>query len=174
MVEEPAAKAAQPQWLQVIHSPLNKVVEAVKAKLGDAVEEAVVTQPRRATIAVKREAMLDAARFLRELGFSHVISVSGVDYPRENAVHVVYHASSYTSGELRSSILALRARLPRENPAVASLTRVWPSAEYHERETFEMFGVEFEGHPRLERLLLPETWDSAPPLRKEFRLPGRT
>ena len=57
--------------------------------------------------------------------------------------------------------------------SMPSLVEVWPGAEYHERETFEMLGVTFTGHPDMRGILLPEDWDDIPPLRKDFRSPGR-
>ncbi|MEM3168570.1 MAG: NADH-quinone oxidoreductase subunit C, partial [Nitrososphaerota archaeon] len=64
-------------------------------------------------------------------------------------------------------------KLPRDEPEMPSLTQVWRSAEYHERETFEMLGVRFVGHPDLRRLLLPEWYSDIPPLRKDFKPAGR-
>ena len=63
--------------------------------------------------------------------------------------------------------------MERESPKVPSLTDVWTGADYHERETFEMLGIVFEGHPDLRRLLLPEDWNDIPPLRKDYSNPGR-
>jgi len=117
---------------------------------------------------------MDAASYLNDnFGYDHVISVSGVDYLKDNEMEVVYHAATYGNAELSDLVIALAARLPRDNPKTPSLIAVWPSAEYAERETFEMVGIVFEGHPKMERLILPEDWHEIPPLRKDYRNPGR-
>jgi NADH-quinone oxidoreductase subunit C len=69
--------------------------------------------------------------------------------------------------------MALSTKLDKANPRMPSLNDVWPSCEYHEREVYEMFGVVFEGHPDLRRLLLPEYWMDMPPMLKEYEPPGR-
>ena len=72
-----------------------------------------------------------------------------------------------------SSVFAFALKLPRDNPRTPTLISVYRGVEYHERETFEMLGVILVGHPRLERLLLPEDWADIPPLRKDFSIKGR-
>ncbi|MCS7142716.1 MAG: NADH-quinone oxidoreductase subunit C [Aigarchaeota archaeon] len=112
------------------------------------------------------------ASFLKERGFDHVKGVTGCDLialkPSEDAIEVIYHVGSYSVNELKGTVVSLATKVPRSDPRLASLVDVWPSAEYHERETYEMLGVTFEGHPRLKRLLLPEWWSDKPPLRKDF------
>jgi len=103
----------------------------------------------------------------------HAESVSGTDYPKDNQIEVVYHLGSYTVEDLIPKILALSTRTNRDEARLPSLINIFKSVEYHERETFEMLGVYFEGHPRMERFLLPEDWADIPPLRKDFRIKGR-
>ena len=107
------------------------------------------------------------------MGFDHAESVSGTDYPKDNQIEVVYHLGSYTVEDLIPKILALSTRTNRDEARLPSLINIFKSVEYHERETFEMLGVYFEGHPRMERFLLPEDWADIPPLRKDFRIKGR-
>jgi len=122
---------------------------------------------------VAPETLKEAGLFARdELGFDHFATVSGVDYPSKNEIEVVYFVGSVRPG-MEDLVIALATRVPRDAPAVQSLVEVWSGAEYHERETFEMLGVRFTGHPDLRRILLPEDWDDIPPLRKDFRSPGR-
>lgn len=150
-----------------------EIVDGITAELGEDVVE-VDIKPRRIKVKVKPERIIDAAVYIKdELGFDHVASVSGVDYPKDNELEVVYHIAAYEREDLRDLVIALAARLPREDPKTPTLTGIWPSSEYSERETYEMVGIIFEGHPRLERLILPEDWSDIPPLRKEFRNPGR-
>jgi NADH-quinone oxidoreductase subunit C len=69
--------------------------------------------------------------------------------------------------------MSLTTRTSRDGATLPSLISVFRSVEYHERETYEMLGVFFEGHPRNDRFLLPEDWADIPPLRREFRIKGR-
>ena len=144
--------------------------------------EIVYVKPNRIRVNVKKEEIIDVATFIRdELNFDHAESVSGVDYPADNQIEVVYHLGSYTDTSLVKKILALATRAPREdNPRpgndstiLPSLRDVFPSVSFHERECFEMLGVYFDGHPDNRRLLLPEDWADIPPLRKDFALKGR-
>jgi NADH:ubiquinone oxidoreductase subunit C len=80
---------------------------------------------------------------------------------------------SYGTETMGGHIMALATRTSRNDARSPSLIDVFRSVEYHERETFEMLGVYFEGHPRNERFLLPEDWADIPPLRREFRIKGR-
>jgi NADH:ubiquinone oxidoreductase subunit C len=130
-------------------------------------------KPRRLKFTVAPETIKDAAYFARgELGFDHFATVSGTDYIAKNEIEVIYFVGSVKPG-LEDLVIAIASRTPRDSPMVPSLVVVWPGAEYHERETFEMLGVRFEGHPDLRGILLPEDWDDIPPLRKDFKSPGR-
>src|SRR3972149_1784651 len=115
----------------------------------------------------------DGAKAVKGLGFDQVMSAGGTDFPKEDVFALDYHLISVDNEDLKKIIFDLSTKIPRKEPKISSLISVWPSAEYHEQETFEMLGIMFEGHPRMERLLLPEDWDDIPPLRKEFQLPGR-
>ena len=144
--------------------------------------EIVYVKPNRIRVNVKKEEIIDVASFIRdELQFDHAESVSGVDYPEDKQIEVVYHLGSYTDPSLSKQILALATRTPREdvphpgndNTKLPSLRDVFPSVSFHERECFEMLGVYFDGHPDNRRLLLPEDWADIPPLRKDFAIKGR-
>ena len=144
--------------------------------------EIVYVKPNRIRVNVKKEEIIDVASFIRdELQFDHAESVSGVDYPEDKQIEVVYHLGSYTDPLLSKQILALVTRAPREDvphpgndsTKLPSLRDVFPSVSFHERECFEMLGVYFEGHPDNRRLLLPEDWADIPPLRKDFAIKGR-
>ncbi len=144
--------------------------------------EIVYVKPNRIRVNVKKEEIIDVASFIRdELQFDHAESVSGVDYPEDKQIEVVYHLGSYTDPSLSKQILALVTRTPREDvphpgndsTKLPSLRDVFPSVSFHERECFEMLGVYFEGHPDNRRLLLPEDWADIPPLRKDFAIKGR-
>jgi len=155
----------------------DKLVE----KFGDKVEVAFVKEDR-IRINVSNENVHEVAEFIRDgLNYDHAESVSGVDFPQDKEIEVVYHLGSYTDSSLARQILVLATRAPREeNPIpgndatkLPSLRDVFYSVEFGEREVFEMLGVYFEGHPDNRRLLLPEDWADLPPLRKDFAIKGR-
>jgi len=148
------------------------LAERLKAQFAEA--DVKILRPRRLKVSVKVENLEAAATFLKnEIGFDHCIAVSGTDYPKQDCIELAYHLTSISFMHHRPIVVILSSRLPRSNPVAPSLVKVWSGANFHERETWEMLGVTFEGHPNLERLLLPEDWNEGPPLRKDYRLPGR-
>lgn len=157
------------------------LADKITQKFSSKAELAYIKQDR-IRINVKKEDIKDVALYIRdELNFDHAESVSGVDYPAENKIEVVYHLGSYTDPDLSKQILALATSAPREtdpNPGrdstrLPSLREIFYSVEFHERECFEMLGVYFDDHPDNRRLLLPEDWADIPPLRKDFSIKGR-
>ncbi len=155
--------------------------DKITTKFGTKAEIAFI-KPSRIGINVDKDNIKEVATFLRDsLGFDHAESVSGVDYPKDKEIEVVYHLGSYTDPQLSKQIVALATRVPREdnpnpghdNTKLPSLRDIFYSVEFHEREVFEMLGVYFEGHPDNRRLLLPEDWADLPPLRKDFKIKGR-
>jgi NADH-quinone oxidoreductase subunit C len=103
-----------------------------------------------------------AARVMEEEGFS-LDTITGVDWIAESQMEVVYDYFHATRG-LR---VAVRCRIPRENPEVPTISTVFPGANWHERETHDFFGIRFVGHPNLTPFLLPED-ATYHPLRKDF------
>ncbi|MEX0715366.1 MAG: NADH-quinone oxidoreductase subunit C [Planctomycetaceae bacterium] len=138
-------------------------------------------------IEVAPEAILEVATFLRDhpaLRFDHLNDLTSVDYfepdPKKQAkfshephLEVVYHLSSYK----HRHAIVVKAKLPRwqndtpgDLPALDSVAGVWAIADWHEREAFDLFGIEFAGHPNLRRILCPEDWVGHP-LRKDYEFP---
>ena len=118
-------------------------------------------------VTIAPESLREVSEFLRDddaLGFDFLRAVTGVD--RKDCIEVVYQLYSYS---LRHGI-AVKVKLDREAPVVDSVHDIWPTANWHERETFDLFGVTFSGHPDLRRLLLPEDWEGYP-LRKDYKFP---
>jgi NADH:ubiquinone oxidoreductase subunit C len=131
-------------------------------------------RPLRMKITVDSSYIIEIATFIRDsLGFDHAESVTGTDYPKDNQIEVIYQLGSYSKDDIAAHVLSLATRTNRDDARLPTLINVFKSAEYHERETFEMLGVYFEGHPRNDRFLLPEDWADLPPLRKDFRIRGR-
>jgi NADH-quinone oxidoreductase subunit C len=109
------------------------------------------------------EAVCEHLRTDPGLRFDYLECLTGVDYPDLNQIHVVYHVYSYT---LKHRIV-LKCFLDRADPAMPTLVNVWSTANWQERECFDLLGVLFEGHPDLRRLLLPDDWEGHP-LRKDY------
>ena len=173
----PAAKpaaAAQLPKKEPEAPPFEKgLVEELKQNFGDSIK-VVFIKSLRIKIIVDPKDIVAVATFLRDsMGFDHAESVAGTDYPKDSQIEVIYHLGSYTRDDLAAHVLALTTRTNRDDARLPTLINVYKSVEYHERETFEMLGVYFEGHPRNERFLLPEDWADIPPLRKDFRIKGR-
>jgi len=157
------------------------IADKITEKFGEKTTVSFV-KPDRVGIKVGRDDIHDVAEFARDvLNYDHVDSVTGVDYPADKEIEVLYHLSSYTDPSLSRQILELATRAQREDDPIPgndatklpSLRDIFYSVEFHEREAFEMLGVYFEGHPDNRRLLLPEDWADLPPLRKDFRNKGR-
>ena len=131
------------------------------------------------SITVERGAIRDACALLRDdpaTRFNFLSDLTCVDwYPAEPRFEVVFHLLSIPN--VRSQPPAglgrvrLKVRLHGDDPRLESVTSVWPSANFFEREVFDLFGVRFEGHPYLRRLLMPENWDGNP-LRKDYPVEG--
>jgi NADH:ubiquinone oxidoreductase subunit C len=151
----------------------NSLYSELSSKFKDKVQ-LIYTKPNRIKIYVEPKNIIEVAFFLKnQFGLDHAESVCGTDYPNENVIEVIYHLNSYSHEELAHIIFALSTKTDRNSSYLPSLLPVFKSVEYHERETYEMLGVYFEGHPRNERFLLPEDWADIPPLKKEFRIKGR-
>ena len=132
------------------------------------------TRERRLKVTTSPAEVKDVALFARDnLGFDHISAVSGVDWITSNEFEIVYFVGSVSKPGYEDFVIAVAERVARDDPVVPTLIGVWPGAEYHERETHEMFGINFKGHPSNAHLILPEDWNDLPPLRKEYVSPGR-
>ena len=129
---------------------------------------------KRIKVTAPSEKIRDVTTFARDdLGFDHLDTVSAVDWISKNDFEIIYFAGSATRPELRDFILAVAEHIPRDDPVAPTLVDVWIAADYNERETHEMFGINFRGHPNQAHLFLPEDWNDLPPLRKDYVSPGR-
>ena len=137
----------------------------------DAVQQITIDRDE-ITFYVQRERLVELCRTLRDdeyLSFELCSSVSGVDYGVDVAqrLHVVYHLTSMT---FRRRI-RLEVAVDVDDAHVPSVVEVYPTADWHERETWDLFGVVFDGHPALTRILMPDDWDGHPQ-RKDYPLGG--
>jgi len=122
-----------------------------------------------ATVVVGREELLEALGALRqELGLDSLISVTATDWPgRDPRFWVAYELYSNE----HHNRLRVKVGLSEDDPRIPSVTAAFPTADWHERETYDFYGIVFEGHPDLRRILLPEDWEGWP-LRKTEELGG--
>ena len=123
------------------------------------------------TVLVRSDHLRNLAQFLAsdtELAYTYMSDVTAVDrFPIEPRFELNYHLLSLS----RRDSLCLRVRLPGDSPVIDSVVPVWPTANWHEREIFDLFGIRFEGHPNLRRMLLPDDWEGYP-LRKDYPVEG--
>jgi NADH-quinone oxidoreductase subunit C len=140
-------------------------VEAVAKALQDKFPAGVVVTKqaqRRVYVRVDKDVLYRVCEVLKnELSFEHVSCVTGVD--RKDRFQVVHHISSYAN----RIVIEITVDLPHDAPEIDSITPLWGGANWHERETYDLFGIVFKNHPRLERILTPEGTDFFP-FRKDF------
>lgn len=162
-------------WPQGTDLPAGSWQESITGRLLDLVPSAisrVVWDRGELTWYVPREKLVEAVAMLRDdayLRFEMCSGVSGVHYPSDTGaeLHVVYHLYSYTHNRR----LRLEVTCTDDDPHVPSVVAIYPMADWHERETWDMFGVIFDGHPGLTRILMPDDWVGHPQ-RKDYPLMG--
>ena len=141
------------------------VLDKIKSKFGDDIVE---THSFRGddTVVIKKEKLTQLCTFLKEdkeCDFDYLLDVCGADYlPREPRFEVVYHLHSIKNKHR----IRVKTRVA-EGEKVDSVTSIWGTADWTERETFDMYGIEFEGHPNLKRIYMADDWKGHP-LRKDF------
>ena len=144
----------------------SKVLAALQAKFGNLIR---ATHSFRGddTALIDRKGIRDVAKFLRDdaaMDFDFLMDVTAVDYPQDEArFEVVYHFYSLKHNHR----VRIKARVSEEDHTIDSLTDLWPAADWYEREVWDMFGVKFNGHPNLKRILMYEGFEGHP-LRKDY------
>ena len=144
-------------------------LERAYPEFNDAIERVVVDRGE-LTLHIKREKLVEVALVLRnKLRFEVCLGVSGVHYPADSGreLHAVYPLLSMTNNRR----IRLEVSVPDSDPHIPSLVEVWAGNNWHERETFDMFGIIFDGHPALTRILMPDDWPGHPQ-RKDYPLGG--
>ncbi|MCX6430021.1 MAG: NADH-quinone oxidoreductase subunit C [Actinobacteria bacterium] len=144
-------------------------LERAYPDFADAIEKVVVDRGE-LTLHVKREKLLEVALILRDkLLFEMSLGVNGVHYPAEvgRELHAVIHLLSMTHNRR----IRLEISVPDSDPHMPSLVEVWAGSNWNEREVFDMFGIIFDGHPGLTRILMPDDWRGHPQ-RKDYPLGG--
>jgi NADH-quinone oxidoreductase subunit C len=142
-------------------------LELLAHELGDATLATVYFRER-ATLEVDPAQIRSVLATLRSKGYGFLASVHGVDhYPQEPRLGVVYELLDMS----RVDRVTVKLRVPTDAPNVASVTADWPTADHQEREVYDMFGVVFDGHPDLRRILMPEDYEGHPQ-RRDFPIGG--
>ncbi len=147
------------------------LAEALGGDLASSVERVVVDRGEM-TLHVSREHIVTVCQMLRDhpdLRFEMCASVSGVHYPHDagRELHAVYHLLSITHNRR----VRLETTCPDADPHIPSVVAVYPTADWHERETWDFFGIQFDGHPALARIQMPDDWPGHPQ-RKDYPLGG--
>ena len=145
----------------------NPAIVAIQASLPDALLDAKFDH-NELTLKIARQRVRAVALTVRKSGYNFLEDVTCVDYyPREPRFQVIYHILSH----------GLKARIRLAVPVdsldleIDSITSVWPSADFFEREVFDLFGIRFAGHPNLRRIMMPDEWQGHP-LRKDYPVEG--
>lgn len=145
----------------------SEIFERVKNALGD---KGIAFRDDKMSPYIKVEPaeLLKVAGFLYEqpdLQFKSLMSLSCVDYPL--SFTIVYHLFSMTQGHK----ITIKVELPKDNPVIPTVENIWKTANWHEREAYDLFGVSFAGHSNLVRILLPDDW-AGHPMRKDYKYPA--
>lgn len=141
-----------------------EILQQVQSRFREEIRTAEVRRGE-ASITIRADRNFDVCRFIKEeLGYDYLNCLSGVDWPADSELEVAYAISSLR----RPGKILLRARVPRSEPVLRSVVSLWGTANWHEREAFDLFGIRFENHPDLRRILLPEDWIGHP-LRKDYQ-----
>jgi NADH-quinone oxidoreductase subunit C len=154
-------------------TPLADHETRLRERFPEAVVEAT-SAPDMGVIAVRPDAIVDVLTDLRDAGFDMLTDLSAVDWfraesgdpagPRFDINYTLYSMATYER-------LRVKVRLGDDSPHIASATSVWPGANWHEREVYDFFGIVFDGHPDLRRILMPDEWIGHP-LRKDYPVGG--
>jgi NADH-quinone oxidoreductase subunit C len=158
-------------YFDEVADALGSALEASGLNVGDAIERIVIANGEM-TVYVRREHLVDVARRLRDdpvLAFELCLGVSGTHYLADagSELHAVYHLLSIS----KNRRLRLEVTAPDADPHVPSLVDVYPTNDWHERETWDFFGLIFDGHPALTRIEMPDDWKGHPQ-RKDYPLGG--
>lgn len=142
-----------------------EIHQKLQSKFGDAILESNF-EAFDPWLRIKPEATAEVSKFLKDdpdLKFDSLMCLSGMDYGADAELGVVYNLFSMTHRHK----ITLRVNVPRDNPKVPSVEQIWRTADWHEREAYDLFGIVFEGHRDLRRILCPDDWEGYP-LRKDY------
>ncbi|MFX0211035.1 MAG: NADH-quinone oxidoreductase subunit C [Candidatus Hodarchaeota archaeon] len=153
-------------------------VSQLREKFGVKLLSVEIPTTNRIRLHIHRDDVINVMQFIAsKLEFTSLEAISGVDY--ETYFEVVYHLDRWDGD---ATVIQVHVKIEdRETPTIPSVTSIWGSANWHERELFDLFGIKVENHPNLKRLLLPEEWDEYEhkhiselhPMRRDYQLPEK-
>jgi len=147
--------------------PEHPAVKAILAWNPDALADAKFDRDE-LTLTIASGQIRAAAATVQAAGYNFFEDVTAVDwFPSSPRFQLSYHIVSHTYKER----IRLRVMVDGDAPALESITTVWPAANFYEREVFDLFGIRFEGHPNLKRIMMPDDW-AGHPLRKDYPVEG--
>ena len=138
----------------------------IEADFKDKIQSAAVSAQKEVIVVAKAESYIALCQDLKakpDFDFQHLSCLTAVDYPKDNKITVVCHLWSYH----KCHQLTLKVDVDRANPKIPTVETVWKAANWFEREVFDLYGVVFEGHSDLRRIMMPEDYTKFP-LRKDF------
>ena len=146
--------------------------ESLKQKLKSTFKDIQIAaiEDNRMVVTAEKQSIPAILMFLKEAGFDHLSLISAVDYIEDDEFELCYILTCYMQGqdfEGQDLHIILKTRISREDPNSQAVIGIYPNAEPYEREIHELFGIKFEGHPRLIQLLLEREYE-IPPFRKDF------
>ncbi|MGQ9805006.1 MAG: NADH-quinone oxidoreductase subunit C [Chlorobiales bacterium] len=147
---------------------MDELVQSLQAKFGSVIKEVLVFRGE-TTLLIQTDFIVDVCRTLKEEhGFNYCADICGADrFSEEERFEVIYNLTNLD----KPMRIRLKVRVSEETPVVPSVVSVWKGANWHERETYDMYGIRFDGHPDLRRMYMPEDFEYYP-LRKDFPLIG--
>ncbi len=147
----------------------DEIVARLRERFGDLVGEADEPDPARPSLLpgvfVRADSVTDVCRFLHDepaMAFEHLSCITGTDF--KDSIHLAYVMTSY----VHRQVIALKVKLDRDDPSIRTVEEIWATANWNEREIYDLLGVYFEGHSDLRRLLMPDDWVGHP-LRKDYQ-----
>jgi NADH-quinone oxidoreductase subunit C len=147
--------------------PDHPAVKAILTWNADALTDAKFDR-KELTLTIAPDHILAACKTVQKAGYNFFEDLTAVDFlPSAPRFQLSYHILSHGHRER----IRLRVMVDENDPAVDSITTVWPSADFYEREVWDLFGVRFDGHPNLRRIMLPDDWKGHP-LRKDYPVEG--
>jgi len=141
----------------------DEVIQAIRSRFGEAVKASEVKDVE-ARMDIGREKSYEIFVALKGMGFDYLNCISSVDRIASGELEAVYNLSSL-EGPTKALV---RVRVPREDPVIRSVVSLWGTANWHEREAYDLMGIRFDGHPDLRRILTSEDWVGHP-LRKDYQ-----
>ena len=147
---------------------VQEICDTLKTKFGDAIIDTKLEGVFDPYLKVAPARIKDVAQFLRDeeaLAFDSLMCLSGIDYTG-GKLDVVYHLHALNWNHK----ITLKVEVTTENPHCQSVESIWKTANWHEREAYDMYGIIFDGHPDLRRILMPDDWEGYP-LRKDYQVP---